>query len=80
MENTSDQDTRRFVIDTDCGVDDAMAMILAVCAAKNGVDGNTNIMKIDAITTIAGNVPIEQASINASKIWEVCDVKIPIYS
>ena len=44
----------RIIIDTDPGVDDAMAILLAVKAADR--------LKIEALTTVDGNVGIRQVT------------------
>jgi purine nucleosidase/pyrimidine-specific ribonucleoside hydrolase len=46
---------RRVIIDTDPGVDDALALILALQSPE---------LHIDAITTVSGNVDVEQATRN----------------
>src|SRR5690242_8768651 len=48
--------TRDFLIDTDTASDDAVALIMAL--RNPGVH-------VRAITTVAGNVPVEQATRNA---------------
>ena len=63
-----DTDSRRFVIDTDCGLDDSLALVIALSK-----------LNIDAITCVAGNVEISKVVVNVSKVLQVCDVKIPIY-
>ncbi|MDQ7026673.1 MAG: nucleoside hydrolase [Anaerolineae bacterium] len=62
--------TRQFLIDTDVGSDDAVALIMAFRAADVDVLG---------ITTVSGNVPARQAAINALVVVELCDVDIPVY-
>ena len=46
---------RRVIIDTDPGVDDALALILALQSPE---------LYIDAITTVSGNVDVELATQN----------------
>lgn len=47
------------LIDTDPGVDDALALLLALSAPG---------WRVEAITTVAGNVPVEQATRNVARI------------
>ena len=47
------------VIDTDPGIDDALALFLAWSSPE---------LAIEAITTVAGNVPVEQATINLLRL------------
>ncbi len=54
--------TRPLVIDTDGGVDDALAILLA-CASPEA--------DLAAITTVAGNVPVAQATQNVALILGV---------
>ena len=62
---------RRIIIDTDCGSDDAVAMIMALKASK---------IQVEAITTVCGNVPVELATINALMTIEVANgQKPPLY-
>ncbi len=61
---------KHVIIDTDPGVDDALALMLAF---------NSPELKVEAITTVAGNVGIELATENALKILEFLDVSdIPV--
>ena len=62
----------RIIIDTDPGVDDAMAILLAVKAADR--------LKIEALTTVDGNVGIDRVTDNALSILELCGAEdIPVY-
>jgi purine nucleosidase/pyrimidine-specific ribonucleoside hydrolase len=47
------------VIDTDPGIDDALALLLA---------WNSPEMRVEALTTVAGNVPVDLASTNALRL------------
>src|SRR3984957_20023643 len=62
---------RVFLIDTDTASDDAVAIIMAL---------RTTDVRVAAITTVAGNVPAEQATRNALYVAELCDVDVPVYS
>jgi purine nucleosidase len=61
----------RLVIDTDPGVDDAHAILLA------SADPGTTI---EALTTVAGNVSLEQATRNALIIVEITGQDIPVFA
>lgn len=61
---------RVFLIDTDTASDDAVALIMALRSAE---------VRVAAITTVAGNVPVEQATRNALYTAELCDAATPIY-
>jgi purine nucleosidase len=61
-----------LVIDTDTGSDDAVALILA---AASGLG------RIVAVTTVAGNVPVDQASRNALYTLELAGAgDVPVYA
>jgi inosine-uridine nucleoside N-ribohydrolase len=53
------------VIDTDPGIDDALALLLAWGSPE---------LTVEALTTVAGNVPVELGSINA---WRLCQIRRP---
>src|SRR5689334_667834 len=61
---------RHFLIDTDTASDDALALIMAV--------GEPSI-QVEAITLVAGNVPVEQGIQNALYTLELCQKQIPVY-
>lgn len=61
---------RHFIIDTDTGSDDAVALVMAV--HHPGVI-------IEAITVVAGNVPVDQGVQNALYTLELCQQRIPVY-
>ena len=48
---------RRFIIDTDTGSDDAWAIVEALCAE--------DIARVEAITTVCGNFPLDLCTKNA---------------
>jgi inosine-uridine nucleoside N-ribohydrolase len=52
----------RVIIDTDPGVDDALALLLAMRSPE---------LKVEAITAVAGNVPLELTLPNALRMVEV---------
>ncbi|MGH7377304.1 MAG: nucleoside hydrolase, partial [Candidatus Methylomirabilales bacterium] len=53
---------RPVVIDTDPGVDDALALCLALRSPE---------LRVEALTTVAGNVPVEVATRNALRILDL---------
>src|SRR6478609_5510230 len=53
---------RRVIIDTDPGVDDAFALLLAMRSPE---------LKIEGITPVAGNVPLELSLPNALRMVEI---------
>lgn len=61
---------RRFLIDTDTASDDAVALVMAVRAPD---------VHIEAITLVAGNVPVDQGVQNALYTLEQCGAAIPVY-
>ncbi len=58
----------RVIIDTDPGIDDALALILALRSPE---------LQVEAITTVSGNVSGEQALTNALRVLEVLDLPNP---
>ncbi len=61
---------RHFLIDTDTASDDAVALIMAL---------NHPDVKVEAITVVAGNVPLDQAVQNALYTTELCGYEGKIY-
>lgn len=62
---------RKVIIDADTGIDDALAIILAVKSRKLDIVG---------ITTVCGNVPLEQATVNTLKVLKLLgkEKEIPV--
>ncbi len=60
---------KKIVIDTDPGVDDAIAIALA-CKAD---------LDLLALTTVYGNATLENTTINAATILQIMKKKIPVY-
>lgn len=61
---------KHIIIDTDPGVDDALALLLAF---------NSPELKIEAVTTVSGNVSQQKAHLNALKLLEFMGAKnVPI--
>jgi purine nucleosidase len=61
---------RPFLIDTDTASDDAVALIMALRSPR---------IDVLAITTVAGNVDVHQATRNAIYTAELCDSNVPVY-
>jgi purine nucleosidase len=61
---------RTFLIDTDVASDDAVALIMALRAPD---------VRVVAITTVAGNVNVQQAARNALYTAELCESDVPVY-
>ena len=61
---------RAFLIDTDTASDDAVALIMALRAPD---------VRVLAITTVAGNVPVQQSTCNALYTVELCGAGVPVY-
>jgi purine nucleosidase len=62
---------RSFLIDTDTASDDAVAIIMALHAPD---------VRVVAITTVAGNVPVQQSTRNALYTVQLCGAHVPVYS
>lgn len=62
--------TRRIIIDTDPGVDDALAFLLALASPE---------IQLEALTTTQGNVTVEKATRNALSVLELAGAShIPV--
>ncbi len=61
---------RTFLIDTDTASDDAVALLMALRAPD---------VRIAAITVVAGNVDVQQATRNALYTVELCGASVPVY-
>lgn len=61
---------RTFIIDTDTASDDAVAILMALAAPE---------VTVAALTTVAGNVALEQATRNALYTAEVAGSNVPVY-
>lgn len=62
---------RAFLIDTDTASDDAVALVMALRAPD---------VRVVAITTVAGNVNVEQSTRNALYTVELCGADVPVYA
>src|SRR2546428_3900964 len=61
---------RRFIIDTDTASDDAVAILMA----HRWPD-----VQVDAVTIVAGNVPVEMGAKNAGYTIELCAKSTPVF-
>jgi len=61
---------RPILVDTDTASDDAVALIMALRSPS---------VDVKAITTVAGNVPVEQATQNALFTVELCGAEVPVF-
>ena len=59
-----------IVIDTDPGIDDAHAILMALAHPQ---------VQVLALTTVAGNVPLERTTANALTVLDVAGVDIPVF-
>jgi purine nucleosidase len=62
---------RNFLIDTDTASDDAVAIIMALAAPD---------VRVLGLTTVAGNVSLEQATRNALLIADICGSGVPVFA
>jgi pyrimidine-specific ribonucleoside hydrolase len=70
VSNAAPGKPRRIIIDTDPGIDDAMAIFLALRSPE---------LKVEAITPVAGNVPLDLTLPNALRLLEIADrTDIPV--
>jgi purine nucleosidase len=61
---------RNFLIDTDTASDDAVAIIMALSAPD---------VRVLGLTTVAGNVGLEQATRNALMTADICGSNVPVF-
>ena len=61
----------RLLVDTDTASDDAVALLMAL---------RTPGVEVDAITVVAGNVPLEQAVQNALYTVELAGASVPVHA
>lgn len=62
---------RPFLIDTDTASDDAVALVMAL---------RDPTISVEAITVVAGNVPVQQGIQNALYTVELCGADVPVYA
>ena len=64
---------RQIIIDTDPGLDDAVAILLALAAGDE--------LEVLGITTVAGNLPLAQTERNARRVCELAGRRdVPVYA
>ena len=61
----------RLIIDTDGGVDDAHALMMALACPE---------VTVDCITTVVGNVDLAQVDLNVCTTLDVMDMDVPFYT
>jgi purine nucleosidase len=62
---------KKIVVDTDCGVDDAVAIMIALASPE---------LEVLGITTVAGNVPLENVIDNVLRLLSFLDrTDIPVF-
>jgi purine nucleosidase len=61
---------RRFWIDTDTASDDAVAILMALRWPE---------VRVEGISVVAGNVPLEQGASNALYTAQLCNSDVPVY-
>ncbi|MCC6803669.1 MAG: nucleoside hydrolase [Anaerolineae bacterium] len=61
---------RKFIIDTDTASDDAVALVMAL---------RWHDVEVEAITVVAGNVPVEMGARNALYTAQMCGSRAPVY-
>jgi len=60
---------REAVLDVDPGIDDALALILALRSEE---------LEVSAVTTVFGNVELEKTTRNALRVMELLGVEVPV--
>lgn len=62
---------RKIMIDCDTGMDDALALLLALRSPEFSIQG---------ITCVNGNVTLDKVLVNTLKVVEYSSVKVPVYA
>ncbi len=65
----NNKNKRPVIIDCDPGIDDALGIFLALASDE---------MEVVGISTVAGNVPVEQTALNALKIVELAGFNVEV--
>jgi inosine-uridine nucleoside N-ribohydrolase len=68
MASASSGSPRRVIIDTDPGIDDALALAFALRSPE---------LRVEAITTVGGNVNVELGTSNALRVLEALRIENP---
>lgn len=63
---THGKEKKKVIIDTDAGVDDALALILAAKSKE---------LKVMAVTTVSGNVHVDKVTPNVLKVFKALQIK-----
>lgn len=63
-----------WIIDTDAGVDDAIGIVMPF------VPGRYPDFKLLALTTVAGNVPLDKVNVNVGAILDLLGLPIPYFA
>lgn len=58
----------KVIIDTDCGVDDALALVLALRSPE---------IEVEAVTTVSGNVHLDKVVPNVFKVLDILELESP---
>ena len=74
MQNVVQNKTQKIIIDTDPGIDDAMAIMMAL---KEHKKGNINIL---AITLVYGNSTTDNARTNVLRVLELFDLQNQVHN
>ena len=74
MDTEKKKNVQKIIIDTDPGIDDAMAIMIAL---KEHKKGNVNIL---AITLVNGNSTTDNAQINILRVLEIFDLQNEVRS
>ncbi len=64
----------RWIIDTDAGVDDAIAIGIACAAARRDPSA------LLALTTVAGNVSLDKVNVNVGAVLDIMGASVPFYA
>ncbi len=64
-----------LIVDTDTASDDAVALIMALRSS-----GTDHEVEVAAITTVAGNCSVDQATTNALYTAELCQSDVPVHA
>ncbi len=62
-------DPRRIIFDCDPGVDDALALVLAL---------NSGAVEMAGITTVSGNISVGQTTLNACRLLDYLGLEVPV--
>jgi non-specific riboncleoside hydrolase len=69
MKEENTMEKRKIIIDTDPGIDDAIAILVALFSER---------LEVELITTVAGNVSVEQTTENALRLRKFAGKSVPV--